>query len=251
MSSVNQNEGMPLRQTCNLGGMNEYAERVERLLVAKGVKDRDMRTELADACGIKYQSVKGWFDGTSKSITAINLAKIAKHWNANLHWLITGEGEMLADSPAQEGASEADYDLVPQYDARFAAGGGYLNGHVEVKGQLAFKKSWISELGLNPSKILVAYLDGLSMYPTIHDGEVVLVNLAEKEPISGKVYAIIRPNGGLSAKRLIKKTIGDGWIIRSDNPDKNQFPDEDATEETLHEAPILGRIRWRGGDGGL
>lgn len=80
------------------------------------------------------------------------------------------------------------------------------------------------------------------MSPTIHEGEIVLVDRGQKDPISSKVYAVIRPDGELSAKRLIKRTVGDGWIIRSDNPDKAQFPDEDATFETLHEAPILGRI---------
>ena len=78
MKTVKQNKGIPLRLACIIPTMNEYADRVRQLLVARGVTDREMKSELADACGIKYQSVKGWFDGTSKSITAVNLAKIAR-----------------------------------------------------------------------------------------------------------------------------------------------------------------------------
>jgi len=82
--------------------MNEHAERVRQLLVARGVKDRSMKPELARVCDISYQSVQGWFDGSTKSITAKNLAKIAKHWNADLAWLTTGRGEMDALSGAFE-----------------------------------------------------------------------------------------------------------------------------------------------------
>lgn len=222
--------------------MNSLGKRIKHFREAKGWS----QGELAEACGWASQSRVGNYEVDKREPSLDDLRTIARLLGVTLFDLLGDSEPETNNKPATE-----DYELVPQYDARFAAGGGYLNGHVEMKGQLAFKKSWIAELGLNPKKIVVGYLDGLSMYPTIHDGEVILVNLAEKELISGKVYAIIRPNGGLSAKRLVKKTIGPGWIIRSDNPDKNQYPDEDATEETLHEAPILGRIRWRGGDGGL
>jgi SOS-response transcriptional repressor LexA len=57
-----------------------------------------MKSALANACGITYQSVKGWFDGSTKTITAENLAAIAKEWNASLVWLIDGTGTMEPSS---------------------------------------------------------------------------------------------------------------------------------------------------------
>lgn len=86
--------------------MNEQAERVRQLLVARGVKERSLKPELARVCDISYQSVKGWFDGSTKTITAHNLAKIASRWDASLEWLTTGRGQM--DSVAalfEEGAT--------------------------------------------------------------------------------------------------------------------------------------------------
>ena len=74
--------------------METQAERVRRLLIARGVPERRMKSAPADACGITYQSVKGWFDGTTKTITAGNLAAVAKAWHGNLGWLIDGTGTM-------------------------------------------------------------------------------------------------------------------------------------------------------------
>ena len=73
--------------------MNEQAERVLDLLRARGLKDREIRRALSDACGITYQSVQQWFTGASKSIQAQHLATIAKTWGANLDWLVTGRGQ--------------------------------------------------------------------------------------------------------------------------------------------------------------
>lgn len=81
MEKVNINEGMPLRQACIFPGMSDVVERIKQVLIADGLTDRQIRTELAAVCGITYQSVKGWFDGATKNIQAANLARIARHWS--------------------------------------------------------------------------------------------------------------------------------------------------------------------------
>lgn len=85
-------EGTPV--SCSY--METQADRVRKLMRARGVADREIRPRLADVCDIKYQSVKGWFDGSTKTIQANNLSKIATHWGANLDWLVSGKGSMDA-----------------------------------------------------------------------------------------------------------------------------------------------------------
>ena len=154
----------------------------------------------------------------------------------------------VAEEPAEYGApSEDEYALIPQYDARAAAGDGCLNDHVQLKGGLAFKREWLRRLGLKPENLQVIYAEGDSMADTIMDGEVMLVDCVDREPRSGKIYAILRPDGGVSVKRLIQKSVTGTWMVASDNPDKRRYPDEDATAEVLHEIPIIGRVAWRGG----
>ena len=93
----------------------------------------------------------------------------------------------------------------------------------------------------------VGYAEGDSMADTIMDGEVMLVDCVDREPRSGKIYAILRPDGGVSVKRLIQKSVTGTWTVASDNPDKRRYPDEDASAEVLHDIPIIGRVAWRGG----
>ena len=84
------------------------------------------------------------------------------------------------------------------------------------------------------------------MEPYIFAGDIVLLNTGALEPKDRQVYALRRADGTISIKRLVQQVVG-GWVIRSDNPDKSQHPDESVAESVLHEIPILGRVIWRGG----
>lgn len=75
-------------------GMNTQAERVMALLKHRGLKDREIKPALSKVCGISYQSVREWFTGDTKTISAEHLAKIARYWRCNLAWLVDGTGSM-------------------------------------------------------------------------------------------------------------------------------------------------------------
>lgn len=141
---------------------------------------------------------------------------------------------------------ERDYALIPQYHVSGECGSGYLNGHEEVKGGLAFKRDWLARMSLKPDSLSVIYACGLSMAPTINDGEVLLVDHDQREPRDGQVFAIER-DGELLIKRLARHPAG-GWICRSDNPDKIRYADwEPVSAEQIGILRIVGRIVWRGG----
>ncbi len=59
---------------------------------------------------------------------------------------------------------------------------------------------------------------GLSMQPSIRDGDVlVLAPLGSRPPSVGEVVAFVRPDTGrLAVHRVVEQT-GDGWLIQSDN----------------------------------
>lgn len=199
------------------------------------------------------QAIHKWMTGESMPGRS-NMRALAEWLGVRAEWLQYGDGAMeasalsLAEEPAEYGApSEDEYALIPQYDARAAAGDGCLNDHVEVKGGLAFKREWLRKLGLKPENLQVIYAEGDSMADTIMDGEVMLVDCVDREPRSGKIYAILRPDGGVSVKRLIQKSVTGTWTVASDNPDKRRYPDEDASADVLHDIPIIGRVAWRGG----
>lgn len=142
--------------------------------------------------------------------------------------------------------TEEEFAFVPQLDIAAACGSGRFEDHVVVKGGLAFKKSFLREQGVPEMAARIIYADGGSMRPTIQDGRVVLVNTAERSPLDGKIYAVCLPDGGLILKRLVHDyhpaAGGIVWIMRSDNPDKTQFPDKilPPDDRTM----VIGRAVW-------
>lgn len=221
------------------------------------------QTELATRTGVSKSSVTFWLNGTNK-MQGENLISLAKALRCSARWLATGEGQPEADKLDLEKRwldleigdhdgdaensppSDSDYALIPQYTAKGSSGNGYMNDHVEIKGGLAFKRDWLQRMGLKPESLRVAYNHGESNWPTLSDGEVVLVDVLATEPVNGKMFAMLDPDGEMIFKRLIRDMAG-GWIIRSDNSDKTRYPDMPISDDGMRGVDIIGRIVWRGG----
>lgn len=218
----------------------EFHERIQQRMTELGLKPAD----IVRLTGVSKGTVSFWMSGTNRAKGA-NLIKLAKALNCSPDWLETGRGGP-SDLPATKIPHESDYALIPQYTAKGECGDGYLNGHVEIKSGLAFKREWLSRMHVRPENLHVIYAEGDSMEPYIFEGDVVLFDASQREPKDKQVYVIRRPGGDLSIKRLIQQLSGT-WLIRSDNPDKASNPDEQVSPEALHEMPILGRVIWRGG----
>lgn len=142
--------------------------------------------------------------------------------------------------------TEEEFAFVPQLDIAAACGNGRFEDHVVVKGGLAFKRSFLREHGVPEHAARIIYASGGSMSPRIQDGRVVLINTADRSPIDGKIFAVCLPDGGLVLKCLVRDyhpmagaTV---WILRSDNPDKIQFPDKILPPDDR--TAIVGRAIW-------
>lgn len=219
----------------------ERHERIARAIAQSGKK----KGQIAEECGVSPSSVTQWVSGESKGLKPENLFALANATGFNPQWLAVGDGPERAGDAAPGSPSEKDYALIPQYTAKGSAGNGHLNEHVEIKGGLAFKRDWLSRLGVKEHRCSVIYAHGSSMEPSIFDGEVVLIDHDDTEPRDAKVYVLQRPDGEIIIKRLIKQMAG--WVIRSDNEDKRRFPDEPISADSLQHIEVVGRVVWRGG----
>ena len=156
-----------------------------------------------------------------------------------------------ANSPfpagSDEEAAEDKYAHIPQLTARAAAGLGSENPHVESNTTLAFKRDWLRTKGAKAENLLVIYAEGESMWPTINDHDVLLVDKSKIEPADGHVFVLSSTDKGAIVKRLVQSPLG-GWIIRSDNEDKTEYGDLLLTRSDVNEHRIIGRVIWRGGD---
>ncbi|VVP56878.1 helix-turn-helix transcriptional regulator [Pseudomonas fluorescens] len=191
-------------------------------------------SEISPTLADQVQEMASSLDGGREAPTTLPLSKEA------------------ANTPLPAGediheASDERYAFIPQYTARAAAGQGHDNPHVEIQSTLAFKKAWLRTKGLSPKNLKVIYADGDSMWPTVSDHDVLLVDESRIEPTDGQVFVLASADKGVIVKRLIKTALG-SWIIRSDNEDKDDYPDKVLSRNEFNEHRIIGRVVWRGGD---
>lgn len=156
-----------------------------------------------------------------------------------------------ANSPLPVSADVPDseddrYAFVPQYDAKAAAGLGSENPHVEIRSTLAFKREWLRTKGAKDDQLIVIYAEGQSMWPTINDRDVLLIDRSRFEPVDGQVFVLSGGDGAI-VKRLVQGPLGQ-WLLRSDNEDKDQHPDRFFFRSEDNEHRIIGQVIWRGGD---
>ncbi|ARA83794.1 XRE family transcriptional regulator [Pseudomonas amygdali] len=166
--------------------------------------------------------------------------------------VVSGSGHGSANTPMPTDGEphidlDSSYSFIPQYTAMAAAGAGHDNPHVEIRSTLAFKKEWLATKGLQPRNLRVIYADGESMWPTINDQDVLLVDSSQVEPIDNGVFVIESGIDGTVVKRLVRAPLQQ-WILRSDNTDKAAHPDRFYLSSESNEHQIVGRVIWRGGD---
>ncbi len=158
------------------------------------------------------------------------------------------ESEVSAQaSENQSSHADEKYAFIPQLSAKAAAGLGHENPHVESMATLAFKREWLRMKGVNPKHLIVIYADGDSMYPTINDHDVLLLDTSKTEPVDGQVFVLTSADKGAIVKRLVQTPLG-GWIIRSDNDDCDDYADVMLSRSEVNEHRIIGKVIWRGGD---
>lgn len=226
-----------------------FVSRLKQAASASGIPDWGLGARLSEITKVTPKAASKWLNMESMP-GRTNMQAIAGALDVRVEWLEYGLGEMRESDQAKPepsvDSSDDEYVHVPLKSARGAMGRGYENPYVEVKGHLAFKRSWIMARGLNVKYLEAFYADGWSMHPTINDGDVVLLNKAQKEPIHNTIFAL---NGadGVIIKRLSHASAVNQWGLISDNLDKREFPDQwlDEDDEPMS---LMGQIVWRGGD---
>ncbi|EKT4522771.1 helix-turn-helix domain-containing protein [Pseudomonas putida] len=220
----------------------EFADRVKARMKKLGITS----IELAHRVGVSKGSVTHWTSGTNGA-GGKKLIALAKVLQCKPEWLSSGQGlEELEEDAPQDAPIDTGYALIEQHTAHGSSGSGYMNDHVEVKGGLAFKRDWLKRMSLREENLRVIYNHGDSNWPTLSEGDVLLLDISRREPTSGKMHAMYDPDNEVIIKRLIRDMSG-GWIIRSDNQDKTRYPDMPISDEGMRGVEIIGRVVWRGG----
>jgi phage repressor protein C with HTH and peptisase S24 domain len=229
-------------------------ESAENLIESQGLD----RSNLAKKLGFPSRYIADIKAGKSKNPGSDFILALINKLNFNPLWLETGNGEMFLSSvlvpagrePAkQEAASEniagtghkrlpvyreselpAGAFVVPLLDQRLSAGSGsYLPEEDEAKA-LIHVPAYLARYG---DQIRALEVDGDSMYPTLHRGDMVVCDSCGW---SGEGVYAVRMNGKGFVKRVTQKP--GKIVLLSDNP-KYPVLEEPAESQDIE---IVGRV---------
>ena len=133
---------------------------------------------------------------------------------------------------------------IPEYRIKFAAGYDQEPNLEELDSnhKAVYRRSWFIDKRINPNDCKRFRVAGDSMEPLLLDGDVVLVNCAEKFIIDGRVYAFVFGNA-LRVKRLYSQ-IDRSILVCSENPN---FADEKIPPDEVDQVKIIGEVIERSG----
>ena len=200
----------------------------------KSLRGPQSQEEFASAFGVHKNTLARW-ERNERQPDLEFLKKLAEAKHVTLEWLILGEE--LQIGPEGKGGA-ASLVLVPKVRARLNAGGGSLETGDEQEGRYAFRSPWIHRKGSVSSMVLMD-VSGDSMEPEIRDGDTVLIDQAQRDVLSGKIYAI-----GIEDTIVVKQLekLPGKLVLRSMNqayaPVEIALPTENSTVR------VIGRVVW-------
>ena len=189
---------------------------------------------------------------------AFAAATFAKAFDVDLDYLLGLSAqasqtriEALSAKPSE---ALAESVAIPFFDAEAAAGSGRLPDAREPSRTFPFPRAWIERLGGEPAHIQALRAQGDSMFPTIADGALLLVDYSKiKLPrtrtkarfvrsryASDDIYVFYQRDDGLRVKRLQRLSAGFTALI-SDNPD---FGTEIWPDAKMEAVKLIGRVIW-------
>jgi phage repressor protein C with HTH and peptisase S24 domain len=137
----------------------------------------------------------------------------------------------------------AGYSYVPLLDVRAAAGKGAVveaDGLIDV---LGFREDWIRhELHTAPDKLRLIYVEGDSMEPDLHAGDIVLIDHTDRTARSDGVY-VLRMGDALLMK-ILQRLPGGVIKVSSRNESYEPFSLKADELDTSIEIAIVGRVVW-------
>lgn len=133
---------------------------------------------------------------------------------------------------------EDELELIPYYEVYASAGNGSFNLEVyEPSDYIGLSRRWLRQRGFRINHLTFFQAEGDSMYPTISDGDALLIDLSEKKPKDGNIY-IIRHGDQTLVKRV--QGIRNGIRLISDN--KTFYDPVDLTFDESLDLEVIGRV---------
>jgi phage repressor protein C with HTH and peptisase S24 domain len=171
--------------------------------------------------------------GTPRKLDEEDRRTLARYFGVDESWL---GGVPKTSQPVD------DLVEVPVLDVRASAGPGALAELEAPRGRFAFDPRWLRRLtGSKPDRLSIITVAGDSMFPTLSDGDEVIVDGDDGDDRLRDGIYVLRVDDALMIKRLALGPTRRRISVLSDN---DAYPSWENTDPKLLQ--IVGRVIWFG-----
>lgn len=203
--------------------------------------------------GVSPSAFRKWLRGEAEP-SRERLIALADAAKVSIAWLATGEGpEPVFDVPEDatargrfipsEGVDVTRFVLLPKVPEAAAAGAITPQAPRDDSGYIAFRHDWVrSEFGIDPTDLIMEIAVGESMHPTIHSGDLLLIDTTDRIFNNFGIY-VLEILGERIVKRVQRKLDG-SLVLISDNA---TYEADQVPPGQVKDVVVVGRVIWAGG----
>ena len=209
------------------------------------------RDALGKRIGVSKTAIKNWEDDENVPKHEY-LDKLAYVFNCSIDYLVDGKiDSSTIDTPSSIVAIGRPSEYAPvkvdYWDIKASCGEGYVNddfpaAHTEY---LSVEFLRENDLPTDGKGVIVMHACNDSMGYTIPNASLMIVNTNDREFdnfVNKKIY-VFKVDGEMICKRAIKNLDGT-VVLKSDNTDKEAYPDQVVTRDTFSQFELFGRVHW-------
>lgn len=150
--------------------------------------------------------------------------------------------EQILGGPERSGGPVVELVHVPLVDVEASAGHGALADAETQSAQFGFDEKWLRRLtSSKASSLSMIRVLGESMEPALHNGDEVMIDLADNQTRLRDGIYVLRMDGMLSVKRIAIEPQAKKVSVLSDNPSHPSWRGLDRNSIN-----IVGRVLWFG-----
>jgi phage repressor protein C with HTH and peptisase S24 domain len=235
------------------------AHRLQEAMNGAGITSQ---SELARRSGVPQPTINRILNGVGKQGPATQtLKKLAAACEVSFQWL--ADGTSAERSAGAEGAvssvPEPDIEhlfVVPKTSRadkavgsirirkvrlRSSAKGTKFDAHADERPEeeIYLGKEWLQTRGYDDQSLIALAMEGDSMEPGLYAGDILVVNLSDRQPHDGEVF-VLAYEGIVLVRRLVRDA-GKWWLC-SDSAEQRRFPRKRYANS---ECSLIGRVVYR------
>lgn len=165
-------------------------------------------TVFAKKVGFPYRTVQNYISGKTPPKAQFYEA-VCEIYGVSLDWLFFGRGQKFSLPLAERNNhisslrmhQPGEFVSISSFSTEASAGHGSAIASEDATGQYAFKREWLDQRGLKPSKLSVISVLGDSMEPDLYNGDLILIDHATTDLAESHIYAV-RFSDALYVKRV-------------------------------------------------